>query len=450
MTKGNPDTRFKPGQSGNPAGRPVKEHTLTSCVQALLDNEPDKVAKGWSKKGMTGAQMAAAAIVKKLTKGDGALLKEVWDRTEGKVSQPITGAEGKPLSLTIEVVSEKAKLDDWLWRLQAVWNWAIRKIELDGRDGVRYSSMQFRNQLAGHGKKIEIPSHTIQGVLRTAHDAWMRRFKGVGGKPHLKGRRNRLNSIPFPDPIRRPQGTCLRLQGVGLVRFHKQWLPEGAIKCGRLVKRASGWHLCLFIDAEPKAIPITGDGQIGIDPGYRKESLLTLSTGEKIPHPKELERLETRLAQAQRGKRAKVAARIQERIANQRRDRNHKLSRRLVSENAVIVFSKDKIKDIAQRGRGPVHFGKHVASAAHYQLRQMLAYKCRTGGRSYIEVDGRDSTMTCSNCGGLTGPPPGLSGLAVRQWRCKGCGSLHDRDINAAINTLLVGVGATLQRGIIR
>ena len=99
-------------------------------------------------------------------------------------------------------------------------------------------------------------------------------------------------------------------------------------------------------------------------------------------------------------------------------------------------------------GRGPVHFGKHVASAAHYQLRQMLAYKCsRTGGRSYIEVDGRDSTMTCSNCGTKSGPV-GLSGLAVRQWRCKDCGGLHDRDINAAMNTLRVGVGATPQRGI--
>jgi putative transposase len=338
---------------------------------------------------------------------------------------------------------QEAKLEEWLWRLQAVWNWAVRKIELDGRDGVRYSSMEFRNQLAGHSKKIEIPSHTIQGVLRTAHDAWVRCYKGIGGRPRLKGRRNRLTSIPFPDPIRRSQDAHIRLQGVGLVRFHKQWLPEGAIKCGRLVKKASGWHLCLFIDAEPKAISITGDGQIGIDPGYRKESLLTLSTGEKIAHPKELEKLETRLGQAQRGKRLKLAARIQERIANQRRDRNHKLSRRLVSENAVIVFSKDKIKDIAQRGRGPVHFGKHVASAAHYQLRQMLAYKCsRTGGRSYIEVDGRDSTMTCSNCGTKSGPV-GLSGLAVRQWRCKDCGGLHDRDINAAMNTLRVGVGAT-------
>jgi IS605 OrfB family transposase len=172
--------------------------------------------------------------------------------------------------------------------------------------------------------------------------------------------------------------------------------------------------------------------------------LLTLSTGEKILHPKELEKLEARLGQAQRGKRKKLAARIHERIANQRRQRNHQLSRRLVSENAVIVFSKDKIKDIAQRVPRTAHFGKHVASAAHYQLRSMLSYKCRSGGRTYIEVDGRDSTMTCSNCGGLTGPPSDLGGLAVRRWRCKDCGSLHDRDVNAAINTLLVGVGATL------
>jgi putative transposase len=222
-----------------------------------------------------------------------------------------------------------------------------------------------------------------------------------------------------------------------MVRYYKQKLPNGKIKCGRVVKRASGWYLCLFIDAEPKAIPLKGNGLVGIDPGYK--SLLTLSTGEKIDHPKELQKNLTRLGQAQRGKGKRLAARLQERIANQRKDRNHKLSRRLVSENEVIAFSKDNLRGLSRAG-----FGKSVSSAGHGQLRGMLAYKSRTGGRHYIEVPGKDSTRVCSTCGAKTGPQ-GRAGLSVRQWVCSACGTHHDRDVNAAINTL-IGCGRNDRR----
>lgn len=129
---------------------------------------------------------------------------------------------------------------------------------------------------------------------------------------------------------------------------------------------------------------------------------------------------------------------LPERIRNQRKDRNHKLSRRLVSENSIVVFSKDNIKGISKR------FGKSVASSGHAQLRSMLAYKCTASGRRYIEVASRHSTMTCSACGDMSGPT-GLAGLSVRQWVCTSCGMIHDRDVNAAVNTntLIAGLGAS-------
>ena len=217
------------------------------------------------------------------------------------------------------------------------------------------------------------------------------------------------------------------------IRFHKQNIPDGKIKCGRIIRKASGWYLTLFIDAQPNVIPHVGNGQIGIDPGFHH--LLTLSTGEKIDHPRELEQTEDRLAQAQRGKDKKLIARLHERIRNQRRDRNHKLSRRLVSENELIVWSKDDHRRIAKR------FGKSVTSSSHGQLRGMLSSKLPTSGRQYLEVAPNKSTMTCSECGAESGPT-GLAGLSVRQWACA-CGAEHDRDINAAMNTLIAGVGLT-------
>ena len=332
---------------------------------------------------------------------------------------------------------QEATLNTWLWNLTGVWNWAVRKIELDAQDGIYYSKFTFANLLANHSQKLEIPSHVLQGTLRQAHTAWSRCFKKTAGRPKLKGQRNKLNSVPFPDPIARPSSTHISVPGLGCLRFHKQTIPEGKIKCGRIIRRASGWYLCLFIDAPSRPIPRTASNQIGIDPGFK--NLLTDSNGILYSHPRELEQSAQRLAQAQRGTNRKLTARLHERTANRRKDRNHKLSRRLVSENILIAFSKDDHSAIAKR------FGKSVASSSHYQLRQMISYKSRTGGTEYVEVASRSSTKTCSVCGALTGPT-GLTGLSVRQWQCTECGTLHDRDQNAARNTLHAALGTSVER----
>jgi putative transposase len=166
----------------------------------------------------------------------------------------------------------------------------------------------------GHGEKLGIPSHVVQGVLSVAFDAWQRCFKKLAKKPRLKSRRNRMASIPFPDPIKAPKDNYIGVPGLGTLRFHRMEFPAGKIKFGRIVKRASGWYLCLFIAAAPKEIERTGYGEIGIDPGFA--SPLTTSSGEVIEHPREYEAVELRLAQAQRRRDHRLAARLQERVAN--------------------------------------------------------------------------------------------------------------------------------------
>ncbi len=322
-------------------------------------------------------------------------------------------------------VAQENKLEGWLFNLTGLWNWAIRKIELDAKDGIYYSEYDFMGLLANHSVRMDIPYTVLAEMARNAHISWKRCFTKVSGKPKFKGNRNKLNSIPF-------RFASLFINNL---KFHKQHIPKGKVKCGRIIRRASGWYLCLTIDAEPKKIERIGFNKIGIDGGFK--SLLTTSLGEKIEHPRELELSENRLGQAQRGKNNKLATRIQERIRNQRKDRNHKLSRRLVAQNIFIAFSKDKHSSIARR------FGKSVASSGHFQLRSMIAYKSRIGGTQYIETDSKYSTMTCSTCKSRSGPT-GLSGLRVRQWRCA-CGSEHDRDVNAAKNTLYAALGMSVE-----
>ena len=97
---------------------------------------------------------------------------------------------------------------------------------------------------------------------------------------------------------------------------------------------------------------------------------------------------------------------------------------------AAIVFSKENTLGTAKR------FAKSVASSAHaQQLRPMLAYKSPLSGTEYVEVASHHSTMGCSDCQALTGPP-GLGKLGVRQRRCRQCGTARPRDVNTALHTL--------------
>ena len=157
----------------------------------------------------------------------------------------------------------------------AIWNWAIRKIENDGKDHTYHKKYDLHSLLNGVSRKLDIPSRSIQGILEMAWTSWQRCYKKLSKKPRLKGRRNRLNSIPFPDPIKYPTNNRIKLPKIGIVKFHKQEIPEGRIKCGRVVNRASGWYLCLFIDAMPKAIQAKKNRTVGIDPGLKNHLTTT-------------------------------------------------------------------------------------------------------------------------------------------------------------------------------
>lgn len=333
--------------------------------------------------------------------------------------------------------AQERQLERWLFLLTGVYNWALRKIEQDAAQGIYYSKFDMMRLVVGHGKKIGVSQVVLKGVACDALSAWNRCFSKQCLKPRMKGRRNRLNSLPLVDCWNlKFRGQTVGIPIIGRVKFYKQAIPEGHIGFARVLRRASGWYLSVCIQVEPDAIPAIADGTVGIDPGFSR--LLTLSTGEVVEHPDELRVGAKRLAQSQRGRNRRLTARLLERQGNRRKDRNHKLSRRIVAENSVIAWSKDRPKAIA------VMFGKSVTSASHSQLRQMLVYKSRAGGRQFIEVPSKNSTRTCSVCGALTGPT-GLAGLSVRQWACA-CGATHDRDCNAAVNTLLAGLGMSHER----
>ena len=332
---------------------------------------------------------------------------------------------------------QKNLLNQWLFNFTGVYNWAIRKIELNAHNKIYFSKFDFINLLSNHSKKLGIPSHTIQGILDQAYTSWQRCFKKISKQPKLKSVRNKLNSIPFPDTISsiRIKEKLIRLPRLGWVKFYKQKFPGGKIKRGRIVKRAFGWYLQLTIEAVHKFPVNKSNKKIGIDTGLKH--LAILSDGTKIENQRNFVKAQKRLAQAQRGKRKKLTARLHERVKFRRRDYNHKVSRKIVEDYSEIYITNDNL-----RGQSKI-FGKLVSDAGISQLRQFILYKSDNHGRKYVLVDSKYTTMTCSNCKSLTGPT-GLDELVVRNWGCSACGAQHDRDINAAKVILNFGLGYSL------
>jgi len=73
--------------------------------------------------------------------------------------------------------AQTLQLEEWLWCLTGVYNWASRKIELGANDRIYHSKFKLQNSLARVSKKIQIPSHVIQATIIQAHDTWDRCLK---------------------------------------------------------------------------------------------------------------------------------------------------------------------------------------------------------------------------------------------------------------------------------
>jgi len=332
--------------------------------------------------------------------------------------------------------SQEEQLNTMLFQCTGLYNLILRRIKQDANNKIYHKKYSLFNQFAGHSKKVDIHSRTIQAVIEQAYLSWDRCFKKIAKEPKLKSIRNQINSIPFPDPIKRNKITnkIIRIPLVGKIRYYSQVLPEGNIKTARVIKRASGWYILLTIDAKHQFTVKDTQEKVGIDTGFTH--LAILSTGHKIKNQRNYIKCQRRLAQAQKGLRKKLAARLHERIKNRRKDYNHKESRKIIKDYKEIYITDDNLRRQAKI------FGKSVNDAGISQLRNFLIYKGENHGRKVKLVDSKNSTMTCSTCGALTGPT-GLSGLAVRYWVCA-CGAVHDRDINSARVTLNVGLGRSI------
>lgn len=298
----------------------------------------------------------------------------------------------------------------------------------------------------------EVSSVPLQQALRHLQVAFASFFGKRAKYPRFKSRKKSRKSAEYTTSAFRYRDGKLTLAKMPepLDIVWSRPLPEGVSPSTVTVSQDSAgrWFVSMLCeDPTVKPLPATG-AAVGIDVGL--SHLLTLSTGEKVANPRHERRDRARLALAQRrlakkakgdgANRAKArrkVARIYARIADRRRDHLHKLSTRLVRENQTLVIEDLTVRNMV-RNRS---LARAISDAAWSEFRSMLEYKAAWYGREVIAVDRFfPSSKLCSHCGTLAGRMP----LNVRTWTCGGCGTTHDRDVNAAENLLAAGLAVTV------
>lgn len=307
--------------------------------------------------------------------------------------------------------------------------------------------------------KVERPSLTtvhsqvLQNVavrLDLAFKAFFRRVKAgeAPGYPRFRGR-DRYDSFCYPQ-----SGFALdtdtgrvKLSKVGSVRAVLHRPLEGTVKTCCVRRTSAGkWYVTFSCEIEPEPLP-ANDTAVGIDVGLEK--FATLSTGETIANPRFFRRDEHDLARAQRrlskepkpakgewatpGRRTrkKVVARIHERIRNRRTDFAHQQARKTVDAYGTICVEDLTINQMVHNHC----LAKSIHDAAWRQYIAYLTYKAEDAGRKMVAVNPAYTSQDCSRCGHRR-----RKELSERVHACSCCGLVLDRDHNAALNILRLGL----------
>ncbi len=300
----------------------------------------------------------------------------------------------------------------------------------------------------------QLHSQVLQNVTERVDlgmQAFFRRVKAgekEAGYPRFKGF-GRYDSFIYTQTGFKLDGTCskLELSKIGKVKLVLHRPIEGVVKTVTVTRSATGkWYACFSCEVEPKRLPENKQA-VGIDVGLK--TFASLSDGQATSNPRFFRREEKALAKVQRklsktekgtrerGRRRKQVARVHERTRFKRADFSQQHSRRVVNQFGIIC-----VEDLNINRLNQLHtLAKSIMDAAwsgfFTMIRAKAAPKGYPAGRVFIAVNPAYTSQTCSRChvrllNKLT--------LADRIFDCPECGLHIDRDLNAALNILALGL----------
>ena len=121
-------------------------------------------------------------------------------------------------------------------------------------------------------------------------------------------------------------------------------------------------------------------------------------------------------------------------LKNIRKHLIHNITNKIIKENDIVVMEDLDVKNMYQTHS----IAKSLTNTPLAEIKRVLEYKCKWQNKKLLTINRYyPSSQVCSVCGYKNSK---LKDLAIRNWECPECGSLHDRDINASENIMFEGL----------
>jgi putative transposase len=340
---------------------------------------------------------------------------------------------------------QKAHLVQAFGCVRWVWNQSLSVMTATYREtGKGVSAFNMKKQIPVWKQEYEwlseCYSQCLQQSVLNLSQAFINFFDGRTQYPTFKSRHGR-QSLQYPQNVTILSDAEIKFPGkLGKVKAKIHRECDGKLKTVTVSKMPDGrYYASLLLEDGIEQPKTSSDGKaVGIDLGLI--DFAVTSDGSKFNNPKHLKKHERNLKRKQRKlsrkrdktthkrRKAKIAlAKVHSKISRVRDDFLHKLSRKIVNENQVIVVEDLAVKNLVKHH----NLAQSISDAGWGMFCTMLKYKAEQDGKIYLEI-GRFFPSS-HLCNATLLPIPKMD-LSVRSFLCPHCQMRHDRDVNAAIN----------------